>query len=62
VPPVIDIPSSRDRTILGMPLEKVITLNKFLKKILELMKDKISFNSVCGIIDNHTQAREIPTI
>jgi hypothetical protein len=61
VPPVYDMPSVYDHTIPERSVEKVNTLKYFLKSCLELMKDETTLNALCGMIDQCTQDREVPT-
>jgi hypothetical protein len=48
-PPVYDMPLVYDHS--ERQVDKVSTLNSFLKSCLELMKDESSLNMLCGMID-----------
>jgi hypothetical protein len=60
-PLVYDMLSVHDHAIPERPFEKVSTLKYFLKSCLELMKAETTLNALCGIIDQCTQDREVPT-
>jgi hypothetical protein len=53
-PPVYDMPSVYDCTILERSVEKVNTLKDFLKSCLDLMKDETTLNTLCRMIDQCT--------
>jgi hypothetical protein len=51
-----------DHTIPDRPIEKVNTLKEFLKSCLELMQDETTLNTLCRMIDQFTQDKEVPTM
>jgi hypothetical protein len=61
-PLVYDMSSVYDRTIPDRPIEKVNTLTDFLKICLELMQDETTLNTLCRMIDQCTQDKEVPTM
>jgi hypothetical protein len=59
-PSVYDMPLVYDHTIQERSVEKVNTLKYFIKSCLELMQDETMSNTLCGMIDQCTQDREVP--